>query len=435
MINKRGNLFPNASTLVPPIGVSDAELDGAVDLLAPARRHVTGAALTQISWGTVTVSERLSRFGVTIFSEMTDLARRHDAINLGQGFPDWTGAETVKDAAIASIQSGLEDQYPPSPGLPQLRDAIAGRYSPRLGQELDPAQHVTVTCGCTEALSAAFLGLIDPGDEVVLIEPYYDTYPVNASLAGATTRFVTLRPPHFRLDERELRAAFNERTRAIVINTPHNPSGRVFTREELQVVADLCVEYDVIAVADEVYEEMTYDSQHVSIASLDNMWNRSLTLSSLGKTYSLTGWKLGWAIGPSELTAGVRAAHQYLTFTTPTPVQMGAAAAMAMPDSFHAQMRAEYQAKRDLLASGLAGLGFDVFTPEGTYFLLADHTAHGFVDDNAFCRHLIERAGVAAIPPSVFYSDSNTGKSLVRFAFCKTEATLSEALERMQVLS
>ena len=371
---------------------------------------------------------------MTIFSEMTDLARRHDAINLGQGFPDWTGAKLVKEAAIASIESGSEDQYPPSPGLPQLREAISRRYSSRLGREIDPVEHVTVTCGCTEALAAASLGLVNPGDEVVLVEPFYDAYPVNTSLAGGKTRFVTLRPPEFRLDPDELRSVFNEKTRMIVLNTPHNPTGRVFTRDELRHVADLCLQHDVVVVADEVYEEMTYGAEHLSIASMEGMWDRTLTLSSLGKTYSLTGWKLGWAVGPTHLTAGLRAAHQYLTFTTPTPVQMGAVAAMEMPLDFYTQMRDEYRAKRDLLATGLDDLGFEVFTPEGTYFVMADHTSFGLRDDMQFCRHLIERAGVAAIPPSVFYSDPPRGKDLVRFAFCKTEPTLHNALERMQAL-
>ena len=380
------------------------------------------------------ISDRLNRFGVTIFSEMTNLAQRHGAINLGQGFPDWTGAEVVKEAAISAIAAGVHDQYPPSPGVPQLRSAIADRYSSRLGRDLNPSDEVTVTCGCTEALSAASLGLVNPGDEVVLVEPFYDAYPVNASLAGATTRFVTLRPPEFRLDPDELRSVFNDKTRMIVLNTPHNPTGRVFTRDELSAVAELCLKYDVIVVSDEVYEEMTYESEHLSIASMEGMWDRTLTLSSLGKTFSLTGWKLGWAIGPDHLTSGLRAAHQYLTFTTPTPVQMGAVAAMAMPLDFYTQMREEYRAKRDLLASGLDDLGFEVYTPEGTYFVMADHTSFGLRDDMEFCRHLIEQAGVAAIPPSVFYSDPRSGRDLVRFAFCKTEPTLHEALERMQAL-
>jgi aspartate/methionine/tyrosine aminotransferase len=376
------------------------------------------------------VSRRLAPFGVTIFTEMTGLAVEHDAINLGQGFPNWDGAGFVKDAAGHSMDQGGNDQYPPSPGIPVLREAIASRYGPLLNREIDPNSEVTVTCGCTEALAASFLGLIDPGDEVVIIEPYYDAYPVNVSLAGATGRYVSLRAPGFELDLDELRDAFGAKTRAIVVNNPHNPTGRVFTAEELQAIADLCVEFDVIAICDEVYEEMTYDAVvHRRLATFEGMWDRTLTLSSLGKTFSLTGWKLGWAIGAADLTMGLRAAHQFLTFTTPTPVQHGAVAAMGAPTEFYEEMRASYQAKRDLLAKGLESVGFDPFLPQGTYFLMAGHPEAA--DDRAFCRDLVTRAGVVTIPPSVFYSRPELGSGFVRFAFCKDEDILAEALDRL----
>jgi len=376
------------------------------------------------------VSDRLAPFGVTIFTEMTQLALDHDAINLGQGFPNWAGAGFVKDAAAVVMAAGHDDQYPPSPGVLPLRQAIADRYAPLLGRELDPATEVTVTGGCTEALASSFLGLVNPGDEVVLIEPYYDAYPVDAVLAGATVRYVTLRPPDFALDPEELRAAFGPRTKAIVVNNPHNPTGRVLTDEELQTIADLCLEYDVIAICDEVYEEMVYDGRrHHRLAGFDGMWERTVTLSSLGKTYSLTGWKVGWSIAPAELTSGIRSAHQFLTFTTPTPVQHGAVAAMNAPGAFYDDLRTGYGAKRDLLAKGLVDAGFEVYLPEGTYFLMAGHPDAG--DDRAFCRRLVVEAGVAAIPPSVFYSDPRSGSGLVRFAFCKDEATLTEAVERI----
>lgn len=375
------------------------------------------------------VSKRLQPFGTTIFTEMTELARKHDAINLGQGFPNWDGADFVKDAAVESIRTGGSDQYPPSPGIPELRQAIADHYGPLLGRSLDPDTEITVTSGCTEGLAASFLGLVDPGDEVILIEPYYDAYPVDVSLAGGVPRYVTLRPPDFGIDPDELREAFGPRTRAVVVNNPHNPTGRVYTEDELEAIADLCREFDVIAICDEVYEEMTFGAPHHRLANFDGMWERTLTLSSLGKTFSLTGWKVGWAIGPPELTRGLRSAHQFLTFTTPTPVQHGAVAALSAPDSFYEQMRSDYRAKRDLLAGGLAEAGFEIYTPEGTYFLMAGHPGAG--DDREFCLQLIEKAGVVAIPPSVFYSDPADGADLVRFAFCKDEATLEEALSRI----
>ncbi len=378
-------------------------------------------------------ANRLAPFGVTIFTEMTALAVEHDAINLGQGFPNWAGADFVKKAAIRSMADGEHDQYPASPGVPALRQAIAEKYGPLFGRGLDPASEITVTSGCTEALAASFLGLINPGDEVVLIEPFYDSYPACTSMAGAVPKFVPLREG-FRLDPDELRSAFSAKTRAIVLNTPHNPTGRVFDSDEIQLVADLCQEFDVILIADEVYEEITFGKTHLRIATLPEMWERTLTLSSLGKTFSLTGWKLGWAIGPPHLTAGLRAAHQFLTFTTPTPVQHGGVAALSAPAAFFEVLRKSYRAKRDLLADGLAGIGFDVHLPEGTYFLMAGFGAFGFDDDRTFARHMVEVAGVAVIPPSVFYNHPGGGKDLIRFAFCKDEATLAEAIDRLSAL-
>jgi L-glutamine---4-(methylsulfanyl)-2-oxobutanoate aminotransferase len=381
------------------------------------------------------VADRLAPFGVTIFSEMSALALELDAINLGQGFPNWDGAGFVKEAAARSLAEGGHDQYPPSQGVLALREAIAARYGPLLGRELDPAGEVTVTCGCTEALAASFLGLIDPGDEVILIEPFYDAYPVFVSMTGAVPRFLTLQPPSFELDLDRLQGLFNDRTRAIVLNNPNNPTGRVFTDAELSAIASLCLEHDVIAITDEVYEEMVYDGEHRRLATYDGMWDRTVTLSSLGKTFSLTGWKLGWGITPSALTAGLRAAHQFLTFTTPTPVQHGAIAAMAAPATFYDELRSSYLKKRDLLAGGLEGVGFEVHRPEGTYFMMAGFDRFGFTDDRSFCRYLAETTRVVAIPPSVFYHHPEDGSRLVRFAFCKDEAILTEALDRMSALA
>jgi aspartate/methionine/tyrosine aminotransferase len=378
----------------------------------------------------MSTSQRLAPFGVTIFTEMTELALRYDAINLGQGFPNWDGADFVKAAAADSMARGGYDQYPPSPGIAPLRNAIAAHYGPQLDRVIDPDSEVTVTTGCTEALAASMLGLIDPGDGVVIIEPYYDAYPVDVALAGGVPRYVTLRPPDFRLDPDELRAAFDEKTKAIVVNNPHNPTGRVFDDEELRHIADFCREFDVIAISDEVYEEMYFDDPPRRLATHDGMWERTLTLSSLGKTFSLTGWKVGWALGPPDLTVGLRSAHQFLTFTTPTPVQHGAAAAFQASPNFYRDMRESYRRKRDLLASGLKRSGFDVHLPQGTYFLMAGHPEAS--DDRAFCRRLVTETRVATIPPSVFYNHPSGGSGLIRFAFCKDEATLEEAIQRIE---
>jgi len=382
----------------------------------------------------MSIAGRLEPFGQTIFTTITQLAVEHDAINLGQGFPNFDGPAFVKDAAAAAIERG-ENQYPRSFGIAPLVEAIAERFTTDTGLAVDPYRHVTVTSGCTEALAATFLGLVEPGDEVVLIEPTYDAYRPDVALAGAVPRFVTLRPPDFRLDPDELRAAFSDRTRAIVVNTPHNPTGRVFTRGELTAVAELCHEFDVLAITDEVYERMVFDGSHISLASLEGMWDRTVTLSSLGKSYSLTGWKVGWAVAPDHLSAGVRAAHQFLTFTTASPLQHGAVAALQAPDSYYEELAAAYRSRRNLLADGLAALGLEVFVPEGTYFMLADHTRFGFADDVAFVRHLIEAAGVAAIPPSAFYHHPADGAAFVRFAFCKDEATLEAAIGRLSKLN
>jgi len=378
----------------------------------------------------MSVAKRLVPFGETVFTTITALADEHNAINLGQGFPNFDGPDFVKRAAAAAMDRG-ENQYPRSFGIGPLVEAIAERFAADTGLPVDPYDQVTVTSGCTEALAAACLGLIDPGDEVVLIEPTYDAYRPDVALAGGIPRFVTLRAPEFRLDADELRAAFSSRTKAIIVNTPHNPTGRVFTIDELESIASLCCEYDVIAVTDEVYDHMVFEGKHVSLATLDGMWERTITLSSLGKTFSLTGWKVGWAVAPSPLTAGVRAAHQFLTFTTASPLQHGAAAALRAPQSYYDELTAAYRSRRDLLANGLTALGFEVFLPAGTYFMLADHTRFGFADDLEFVRHLITETGVAAIPPSAFYHGPTDGASLVRFAFCKDEATLAAAVDRM----
>lgn len=380
------------------------------------------------------VATRLQPFGETVFAEFTRLAIEHDAINLGQGFPNFDGPEPVKEAAIEAIRAG-HGQYPRSFGIRELNERLAARFEKTSGLRVDPTAEITVTCGCTEAIAATCIGLINPGDEIILLEPYYDSYRACLAMADAEARFVTLRPPDFRLEEAALRAAVTNRTRAILINTPHNPTGAVFSRAELESVRDVCIEHDLLAITDEVYENIVFDGEHVHPASLDGMWERTITLSSFGKTFSLTGWKIGWAIAPPHLTAGVRSAHQFLTFASATPLQHAAAAAFALPDSYYDDLVESYRRKRDLLVAGLNNVGFNVYTPAGTYFVLADHAPFGIGDDVTFCKHLIRAHGVAAIPPSAFYANPEEGRDLVRFAFCKDEGTLAAAIARLQGLA
>ena len=379
------------------------------------------------------VSDRFAPFGATIFTTITALARQHQAIDLGQGYPSWEGPDFVKQAAMNAV-AVESNQYPPSMGIPALQEAICDRFLQVSGLQVDPLVEVTVTSGCTEALAATFLGLVNPGDEVILFEPTYDAYPVGCAMAGAMPRYVTLHGPDFRFDEAQLRATFGPRTRLIVVNTPHNPTGRVFDAAEMALIGELCREYDVVAVTDEVYEYITYGRDHIRMAALPGMWERTITLSSIGKTFSVTGWKTGWAIAPAHLTQAIRAAHQYLTFTTPNPMQHGSAAALRAPEAYFTELRAMYLSKRDLLVGGLRSVGFNAQAPEGAYYVLADHRPFGFGTDVEFVQHLITEVGVAAIPPSAFYHGSDEGTHLVRFAFCKDEETLEQALERMSGL-
>ncbi len=394
------------------------------------------------------VSNRLAPFGSTIFSTMTRLAHEHGAVNLSQGFPDEDGPALAIEAVHRALCNN-HNQYARSFGEPVLNEAIAAHWS-RYGANADPTSEITVTSGCTEAIAATMLGLINPGDEVILFEPYYDSYRATIAMAGGTPRFVTLREPNgdennasptarpYTFNKSDLRAAFTSRTRAIMVNTPHNPTGKVFTREELALIASLCQQHNVIAITDEVYERLLYDDSsrpHVPLATLPGMRERTITLSSLGKTFSFTGWKIGWAIAPPELTAAVRAAHQFLTFATATPLQYGAAALLSQGEEFVKSMVLELRSKRDLLAGALADIGFRVYLPEGSYFIVANHTPFGFDTDIAFCQHLIEHIGVAAIPTSVFYSDPGRGQHLVRFAFCKKQETLDQAIDRLRALS
>ncbi len=386
------------------------------------------------------IADRFVPFGASIFAEMTRLANQHRAVNLSQGFPDFDGPEVAKLAAIEAIRAG-HGQYARMSGVPELNRAIADSWSKRGLAPLDPDAHVTVTSGCSEAIINTLVGILNPGDEVIFFEPYFDFYTAGAAMAGAVPRFVALHPPRdgrgaFWFDEAELRAAFTPRTRAIMVNTPHNPTGKVFTRAELELIAGLCGEHDAIAITDEVYEHLVYEPTlpHISMATLPGMWDRTITLSSMGKTFSLTGWKVGWAIAPEHLTAGVRACHQYMTFSTATPLQHGAAAAIREPGEYCAQLRSLFASNRDVLSEALSRAGLRVYPSHSTYFLMADHTPLGFTDDRAFVSHLIEKIGVAAIPPSGFYNRRELGRPLARFAFCKKRETIEEAVLRLSAL-
>lgn len=386
------------------------------------------------------VAERFRPFGGSIFAEMAALAIKHDAINLGQGFPDFAGAQFAKQAAIAAINAG-HDQYARMIGVPPLNVALSTVYSARGFRHTDPDKHITVTCGCSEAIPATLMGMLNPGDEVIFFEPFFDFYVTGAAMAGATPRFVALRPPtspgeSFRFDESELRAAFNSRTRAIMINTPHNPTGKVFTRDELSLIAALCQQWGVVAISDEVYEHLIYNPSlpHLSIATFPGMEDRTITLSSMGKTFSLTGWKVGWAVACEALSAPVRAAHQYLTFSGATPLQHGAAAVLANPGTVVEETRRLYVRNRDVLSEGLTRAGLRVFPSDSTYFVMADHSALGYADDRAFAYHLTQQVGVAAIPPTPFYNCKELGRPLVRFAFCKKAETIDEAVRRLAKL-
>ena len=371
---------------------------------------------------------RLDGLGTTIFTEMSALAERTGAVNLGQGFPDEDGPPELLAAAHAAIEAG-HNQYAPLPGVPALRAAIAAHQARWYGLEVDPDGEVQVTFGATEAIAAALLSLTEPGDEVVLLDPAYDSYAACVAFAGGVRRTVTLRPPDWHLDPDELRAAIGPRTRVVLLNSPHNPTGKVLSRDELALVADVCREHDLIAITDEVYEHLVFEGEHVPLATLDGMAERTLTISSLGKTFSCTGWKVGWACGPAELVAGVRAAKQYLTFAGATPFQHAGAVALGLGDEWYAAFAAGMRARRDLLCAGLEEAGLHVLRPAGTYFANVLLDGDGF----EFCRALPERAGVVAIPTGVFYTaEPEAGRSLARFTFCKRADVLAEGLRRLR---
>ncbi|TDC71354.1 putative succinyldiaminopimelate transaminase DapC [Actinomadura sp. GC306] len=376
---------------------------------------------------------RMQGFGETIFAEMSALAVRTGSINLGQGFPDEDGPKAVLDTAVEAIRSGA-NQYPPGPGLPELREAVAAQRLGRYGLSYDPATEVFVTVGATEGIAASVLALAGPGDEVIVFEPYYDSYAAVIALAGAVRRPVTLRPVEgrFTFDPDELRAAVGPRTRAILVNSPHNPAGTVFTRAELEAIADVCREHDLVAITDEVYEYLTFDgTEHIPLATLDGMRERTVAVSSAGKSFSVTGWKTGWVTAPAAHIRAVQTVKQFLTYAVSAPYQRAAAYALANEIPWVEELCGSLQAKRDRLVTGLEAAGFTAFRPQGTYFVQADIRPLGFTDGIELTRALPEKAGVVVIPSQVFYDDAEAGAHFVRFAFCKRDEVIDAAVERL----
>ena len=389
-------------------------------------------------------SEKAGRFTESVIREMTRLAHRHGAVNLSQGFPDFPAPEDVKAAACDAIRADI-NQYAVTWGAKTLREAIAQDVTARHGVEVDPDRHVTVCCGATEAMMATMLAIVDPGDEVIVFEPFYENYGPDAILSGATPRYVRLREPAARggsaaaggwtFDVDELAGAFSNRTRAIIINTPNNPTGKVFTREELEEIARLCRHWGVIAVTDEIYEHIIYDGhQHVPMASLDGMADRTVTINSVSKTFSVTGWRVGWTVAPADLTGAIRKVHDFLTVGAAAPLQAAAAVALRLPSSYFETLARTYAGRRNRLLGILREAGFVCFAPQGAYYIMTDVAGFGFPDDVAFARHLVTDVGVASVPGSSFYRDGAAGRTKVRFCFCKKEETLSAAEVRFAAL-
>ena len=371
---------------------------------------------------------RLQPYGSSIFSEISALSARHNAVNLGQGFPDFDGPEEVRNAAAAAVIDG-PNQYAPLAGLPSLRHAITAWYQRWYGVAIDPDHEVTVTSGCTGAIGDAMLGVLEPGDEVLLIEPWYDSYPASVVMAGGVCRYAKPASPGYVIDRDVLEAGVTSKTRMLVVNSPHNPTGRVYRESEWDVIEAFCVEHDLVLFSDEVYETLVFDGVHRSALARPELRSRSIVASSVGKTFSLTGWKIGWTVAAPPLTEAIRGAHQFTSFCVSTPLQVGAVVTLELPDSYFEEFLRGYRSRRDQLVSGLRSIGLDPIVPQGTYFTLVDLAPLGVDDDRAFCERLIRDLGVAAIPTSAFHEDRRSGP--IRFAFCKQPEVLDQAIERL----
>jgi len=385
------------------------------------------------------LSDKVSHFTESVIREMTRQAMLHGAINLAQGFPDFSAPGEIKKAAQEAIAADV-NQYAITWGAKTLRNAIARQMNAWQGVPVDPETQVTVCCGSTEAMISTLLAVCNAGDEVVIFEPYYENYGPDSILSGAKPRFVKLRPPstadgEWTFDGQELRAAFHKHTKAIIVNTPNNPTGKVFTRAELEIIRDLCVEFDVLAITDEIYEHILYDgTQHISIASLEGMQDRTITINGMSKTYSVTGWRVGWTIAPPRIADAIRKVHDFLTVGAPAPLQEAGASALSLPETYYRNLAEGYRKRRDRLIPTLTEAGFKCFLPRGAYYVMTDISAFGFPDDLAFTKHLVSEIGVAAVPGSSFYRDPRDGARQVRFAFCKRDETLDEAAKRLMKL-
>jgi aspartate/methionine/tyrosine aminotransferase len=382
------------------------------------------------------LSHKVSHFTESVIREMTRQAMLYGAVNLAQGFPDFPALAEIKAAARAAIDSDI-NQYAITWGAKSLRNAIARQMGVWQGIDVDPEKNVTVCCGSTEAMISTLLAVCNAGDQVIIFEPFYENYGPDSILSSARPKFVKLRPPvgegtEWTFDEGELRAAFDKNTKAIIVNTPNNPTGKVFTRAELKLIRDLCIEFDVLAITDEIYEHILYDgASHISLASIEGMRERTVTINGMSKTYSVTGWRVGWAVAPEGITNAIRKVHDFLTVGAPAPLQEAGAAALSLPDEYYAKLAEGYRARRDHLIPALEGAGFRCFCPRGAYYVMTDISAFGFEDDMAFTKYLVKEIGVAAVPGSSFYRDAKDGAQQVRFAFCKKLETLDAAAERL----
>ena len=381
------------------------------------------------------ISAKAEKFTESVIREMTRLALEHKAVNLAQGFPDFPAPAEVKEAARAAIAAD-DNQYAITWGAKPLRDAIIEKFARTQGVTVDPEREITVCCGSTEAMMSSMMAIINPGDEVVIFEPFYENYGPDAILSGATPRFVRLHAPDWSFDRDELKRAFGPRTKAVIVNTPNNPTGKVFSRGELEFIRDLCVQWNAFAITDEIYEHILYDGKrHISMASMEGMRDRSITINGMSKTYSVTGWRVGWAIAPPGPTEAIRKVHDFLTVGAAAPLQAAGALALKLPETYYEKLAENYRVKRDRMLGILQQAGFECFKPSGAYYIMTDISRFGFSDDMAFARYLVKEIGVASVPGSSFYNDEADGARQVRFTFCKTEATLAAAAERLSKLS